>query len=171
LNESCRIAKACDTTQYANVILEAASGSVYDCVCKKNRMKLKLMPVAEFEAVMQRNWIPVKLVGDALPSWMGNIPESIMAEVLVSGACPMSSRPYSSEQISSAELIGGIDVYRHSPDDPVPFNKDWYAVIKHPHDPTMLLVDGPQKDAEHWLESIEERCKGLEILGVPKKAH
>lgn len=62
-----------------------------------------------------------------------------------------------------------MDVYRNAPDDPVPFNKDWYAVVAHPDDPTMLLVDGPQKDAEHWLESISERCTGIEILGVPKQ--
>ena len=132
-------------------------------------MKLKLMATAEFEAVMERNWTPVRLVGDALPAWMENIPESVLAETLASGVCPMSSKPYYGEQIPSGDLIGGMDIYRHAPDDPVPFNKDWYAVVKHPADPTLLLVDGPQKDAEHWLESIEERCKGLEILGVPKK--
>ena len=72
-------------------------------------------------------------------------------------------------QRAASQLVGGIDVYRHSPDDPLPFNKDWYAVVTHPDDPIMLLVDGPQKDAEHWLESIAERYEGLEILGGPKK--
>ncbi|TAK94640.1 MAG: hypothetical protein EPO07_16415 [Verrucomicrobia bacterium] len=132
-------------------------------------MKLKFMTVEEFRVVMERNWTPVQFVGDALPSWMQNIPESIMAGVLLSGTGPVSSQSYSSKQIPSGELIGGIDVYRHSPDDPVPFNKDWYAVVKHPGDPTMLIVDGPQKDAEHWLESISERCRELEVFGVPKK--
>lgn len=132
-------------------------------------MKLKFMPAAEFEAVMKRNWVPVRLMGTALPAWMENIPESVMAETLASGNGSTLLQPYTSEQISSGLLIGGMDVYRHSPDDPVPFNKDWYAVVAHPDDPTMLLVDGPQKDAEHWLESIAERCAGLEILGVPKK--
>lgn len=132
-------------------------------------MKLKLMPAAEFEVVMKHNWNPVKLVGDALPTWMENIPESVMAETLASGNGVAEARQYSSEQIPSGQLVGGIDVYRHAPDDSVPFNKDWYAVVIHPNDPTMLLVDGPQKDAEHWLESIAERCKGVRILGVPKK--
>ena len=133
-------------------------------------MKIKLMPAVQFEAIMKGNWTPVKLVGDALPSWMNGIPEPMMAATLASGVCPMGATDfYKSQTIPSGILIGGIDVYRHAPDDPVPFNKDWYAVVIHPDDPTMLLVDGLQKDAEHWLESISERCKGLEILGVPKK--
>jgi hypothetical protein len=133
-------------------------------------MKLKRMPLDEFEAVMERNWTPVKLVGEALPSWMDGIPETVMAATLASGVCSTgASSHYSSPKIPSGLLIGGMDVYRHAPDDPVPFNKDWYAIVTHPDDPTMLLVDGPHKDAEHWLESIAERCKGLEILGVPKK--
>ena len=133
-------------------------------------MKLKKMSVDEFEAVMQRNWTSVGLVGDALPSWMDGIPDSVMALTLASGVCSMdASHPYSSEQIPSGQLIGGIDVYRHSPDDPVPFNKDWYAVVTHPDDSTTLLVDGPKKDVEHWLELIEQRCEGIEVIGVPKK--
>ena len=126
------------------------------------------MPVTEFEAVMKRNWTPVKLVGDALPSWMKNIPKSVMVETLASGTGVNSSPLYSSRQIPSGQLIGGMDIYRHSPDDPVPFNKDWYAIVAHPEDPTVLLVDGPQRDAEHWVESITEQCKGIEILGVQK---
>lgn len=137
---------------------------------EEDQMKLKLMPAAEFEAVMERNWTPVKLVGKALPSWMDGIPDTVMAATLASGVCRVgAAHPYSSAKIPSGLLIGGMDVYRHSPDDPVPYNKDWYAVVAQLGDPTMFLVDGPQKGAEHWLESIAERCEGLEILGVPKK--
>jgi len=133
-------------------------------------MKLKLMPAVEFKAVMERKWTPVKLVGDALPLWMNGIPETVMAATLASGVQSFdSARSYSSPQIPSGLLIGGMDIYRYAPGDPVPFNKDWYAIVVHPDNLTMLLVDGPQKDAEHWLESISERCEGLEILGVPKK--
>lgn len=128
------------------------------------------MPVAEFEQVMQRKWIPVILEESALPSWAKGIPQSVLAATLASGTLPTeASQTYSTKQIHSGQLIGGMDIYRHAPDDPVPLNKDWYAVIAHPSDPTMLLVDGPQKDAEHWLKSISKRCAGLEILGVPKK--
>jgi hypothetical protein len=132
-------------------------------------MKLKLMPVEEFKAIMEHNWTPVRLVGDALPSWMNQIPKSILAETLASGTGLAAANLYQSSQIPSGHLIGGMDIYRHSPDDPVPFNKDWYAIVTHPSDPTMLLVDGPQRDEEHWLESISERCEGLKVLGVPKK--
>jgi len=132
-------------------------------------MKLKVMPIEEFKAIMECNWTPVRLVGDALPTWMKNIPESVLAGTLASGTCSFPTKPYKSNQISSGKLIGGMDIYRNAPDDPVPFNKDWYAIVTHPEDSTVLLVDGPHKDAEHWLESISERCEGLKILGVPKK--
>jgi hypothetical protein len=134
-------------------------------------MKLKKMSLAEFEDVRKRDWVAVELVGDALPKWARAIAESsIFATALASGTCNIAqSQPYQSAHIPSGQLIGGIDVYRRSPDDPVPFNKDWYAVVSVSDDSTMLLVDGPQKDAEHWLSDLATRCKGLEILGVPKK--
>lgn len=120
---------------------------------------------------MKREWTPVKLVGEALPRWMDNMPDSIFATALASGTCNVvQSQPYQSVQIPSGQLIGGMDIYRHSPDDPVPFNKDWYAVVRTADDAAILLVDGPQKDAEHWLSDIATRCKGLEVLGVPKKS-
>jgi len=128
------------------------------------------MPVQQFEAIMERNWTPVKLVGDALPAWAVGIPESILSSALASGTSTIvNSTPYSSDQIPSGRLIGGFDIYRRAPDDPVELNKDWYAVVIHPSDSTMLLVDGPFKDAEHWLDSIPDRYKDIEVLGVPKK--
>jgi len=128
------------------------------------------MPLAEFEDVMKREWTRVSLVGTALPSWASGIPDSVFALALASGTHNLvHAQPYHSSHIPSGQLIGGFDIYRHAPDDPVPFNKDWYAVVRDVADPTMLLIDGPQKDAEHWLLSITERCEGIEILGVPKK--
>jgi hypothetical protein len=133
-------------------------------------MKLKKMPLSEFQAVMTREWTPVKLVGDALPSWASGIPESVLATALASGTCNVDqSKLYHSEQIPAGQLIGGFDIYGHAPDDPVPFNKDWYAVVKGPDDSTVLLIDGPQKDAEHWLFSIAEPCGLVEVLGVPRR--
>jgi len=78
-----------------------------------------------------------------------------------------SASAFSSLSIPSANLIGGIDVYRKSPDDPVDLNKDWYAVISVPNDDSMFLVVGPYKDSEHWLNEIPGRLQGAEILGVP----
>jgi hypothetical protein len=64
-------------------------------------------------------------------------------------------------------LIGGIDVYRNSPDDPVALNKDWYAVVTIADTDSMLLVRGPVHDSEHWLNEIPERLKGASIVSVP----
>jgi hypothetical protein len=65
-------------------------------------------------------------------------------------------------------LIGGIDIWRKAPDDPVPLNKDWYAVVEVNGEPK-YLVDGPFKDDENWSHSLPERLKSVEIFGVPKK--
>jgi hypothetical protein len=61
-------------------------------------------------------------------------------------------------------LVGGIDVYRHAPDDPKPLNKDWYAVIDLPEDREHLLVDGPQRDHEHWIDRVPPRLAPKKIL-------
>lgn len=42
-------------------------------------------------------------------------------------------------------------------------------MVKCQEDPTILLVDGPVKDREHWLNEIPDRLNGVEILGIPKK--
>jgi hypothetical protein len=60
-------------------------------------------------------------------------------------------------------------VYRLAPDDPVELNKDWYAVLIDPDDDTMLLIDGPIRDEEHWIDELPQRLKGIEVLAVPKK--
>lgn len=127
------------------------------------------MPVDQFNEVLKRDWVPVELVGDAIPTWATGIPKEILGRIHASGTGSIvSSAAYKSASIPSGDLIGGIDIYRLAPDDPVNFNKDWYAVVRCENDPTMLLVDGPIKDAEHWLNEIPKRLKGAEILGVPK---
>lgn len=131
-------------------------------------MRVKKMPISQFEEVMKRNWVPVKLIGSAIPDWMQGIPSSKINSILVSGT-GFPIKPYSSNSISSGILMGGIDVYRNAPDDPVELNKDWYAVVIAPNNDNMLLVDGPFKDIEHWLNEIPQRLKGVEVLGVPKK--
>jgi hypothetical protein len=132
-------------------------------------MKIKKMPLKEFEEILKRDWVPLQLAGDKIPEWAQSIPEGVMGYAYASGTCnPDPQTIHKSKMISSGELIGGIDIYRLAPDDPVELNKDWYAVVRCPDDPTVLLVDGPIKDAEHWLNDIPERLKGAEILGVPK---
>src|SRR6185503_17756654 len=106
------------------------------------------MPRDQFEEVLQRRWTPVELVGDALPGFARAIPERVRYRILASGEAH-ANIPYGSESVPSARLIGGIDVYRHAPDDPVPLNKDWYAVLTASGETRILLVDGPFKDDEH----------------------
>jgi hypothetical protein len=132
-------------------------------------MKIKRMPLHEFKDVLGRNGTPVRLVGDAIPEWARGIPESLLVCVCASGVVDMpENADYTSKLIRAGKLTGGIDVYRYSPDDPVDFNKDWYAVVRGDDDAQILLVDGPIKDGEHWLNSISERLRDIEILGLPK---
>lgn len=131
-------------------------------------MRIKKMPKAEFLKVMERKWIPVKLLEDARPTWMANIPDDVMNCVYASGIDLLTGMP-SEYPLPSGELIGGIDVYRNAPDDPVELNKDWYAVIHAVESEEMLLVAGPYEDHEHWINDIPERLKGAEVLGVPPK--
>lgn len=126
------------------------------------------MPVDQFEAVLQRNWRPVSLAGEAMPAYLRGIPEELLHSVMASGGMN-SGQSYHGRAIPSGELLGGIDVYRHAPDDPVELNKDWYALVIDPHDHTMVLIDGPLKDDEHWLNELPARLQGAEVLGVPKK--
>jgi hypothetical protein len=124
------------------------------------------MSLNQFSDVLKRNWVPVQLVGNAVPDWLTGIPSSLLHSLYASGSV-INGFSYSTNQIPSGSLIGGIDVYRHSPDDPVSLNKDWYAVVSIPNTDSMLLVVGPIKDAEHWLDKIPERLQGAEVLGVP----
>jgi hypothetical protein len=134
------------------------------------RRRIKRMSVEEFEEVTQRSWSPVKLEGDAIPSLLRGIPDSVVDSVYASGTC-IPEIPFSDPTIPSGWLIGGIDVYRKAPDDPYDLNKDWYAVITvtSAGSDGMLLVKGPLCDSEHWLNEIPDRLKGVEVLAVPPK--
>ena len=63
-----------------------------------------------------------------MPTWLRNIPSDTLHSVYASGGGGIPSN-YSGGAISSGVLIGGIDVYRNAPDDPVELNKDWYPVF------------------------------------------
>lgn len=117
----------------------------------------KTIPTTEFEEVFQRCWEPVVLVGDAVPQFAENIP----------ACCIIASGERISDgfdKSGAGRLVGGIDVYRDAPDDPVALNKDWYAIIS-TDDTRTLGIDGPKKDKEHWLDEIPARYAGAEIVG------
>jgi len=124
------------------------------------------MPQDQFTDVMDRSWAPVKLEGEAIPDWLKSIPSPLVHSVYASGTHPPGLQ-YSDSAISSAELLGSIEVYRKAPDDPVDLNRDWYPVIRFSSSDTMLLVRGPISDSDHWLDTIPIRLLGVEILAVP----
>lgn len=112
------------------------------------------MAKAEFGAVQDRNWTPVELVGEAVPTFLSNMPRHKAFRFLASGESNIEAE---------GALVGGIDVYRHAPDDPVALNKDWYAVRAAADG--ILHVHGPIRDSEHWLNEVPERYNGVEVLG------
>ncbi len=127
--------------------------------------KRKFIRTENFNAVFAENWNPVVLEGDAMPPFARAIPEAIRCCIIASGQ-DITNRPlpWSSRIVSSGYLVGGVDIYRHSPDDPVPLNKDWYAIVS-TDDPDTLAVDGPHKDQEHWLTKVPERYSGAKVIG------
>ena len=131
-------------------------------------MRLKTMLKTEFDTVFERQWRPVILEGEAQPSFLRAIPEPIRCGIIASGQ--YLTRVYeAADFIGGSNIVGGIDVYRHSPDDPVALNKDWYAVLPSTEDPTVLLIDGPHKDHEHWIDEIPRRYAGAEVIGEKKR--
>lgn len=126
------------------------------------------MPIEKFEDVMKNKWNPVKLEEGSIPFFLENIPTDILNSIYASGDS-ITGIAYYDKITPSGDFIGGIDVYRNAPDDPVNLNKDWYAVISMPKDKTRLLIKGPIKDHEHWLDDIPDRLKGVKVLAVPKK--
>lgn len=130
--------------------------------------RVKKMPLEQFEAVRRRDWVPVGLAGAAVPEWLQGIPLETIHCIAGSGTLYRRMSYSGGAAIMGGDLIGGIDVYRYAPDDPVELNKDWYAVLIDPDDDTMLLIDGPIRDDEHWIDELPQRLKGIEVLAVPK---
>ena len=97
---------------------------------------------------------------------MEGLPSTFVHSVCASGS-PIPGLSYSDSDVASADLMGSIEVYRYSPDDPVALNRDWYPIITFASPDSMLLVRGPISDWDHWLDKIPERLRGAEVLGVP----
>ncbi|ODS56435.1 MAG: hypothetical protein ABS36_08610 [Acidobacteria bacterium SCN 69-37] len=104
-------------------------------------MRPKIMLAGEFSAVQDENWGVVRLHGDAVPSFLRRMPRGLASFTVASGQ----------HTHESAARLGGLDVYRHAPDDPVPYNKDHYDVFF--GSDGCLRVQGPVKDADHWTST------------------
>ena len=119
--------------------------------------RFKTILRGEFEAVLARRWGPVVLQGNAIPSFAERIPA---CSIIASGQ--YSNAPHCTYD---GRVVGGIDVYRDSPDDPCSFNKDWYRVLDPGDESAVLVVEGPLKDGEHWLDEIPPRYEGAQVIG------
>ena len=107
------------------------------------------MSYSEFTGVQQYGGFVVRVSENARPSWMKNVPTGI---TLASGTLGTGQPHYDSNR-GSGWIVGGIDHYRLSPDDPVDYNKDKYLVVSG-LDSSGLLALGPSKDNEHWTNII-----------------
>ena len=143
--------------------------SIHQTVLNCERcMRVKLMQEEEFKQVLSLNWKPVELIGEAVPEFLRGIPDHLSPRIYASGSIDQSYLT-GENPIPSGMIIGGIDVYRDAPDDPVNLNKDWYPVIIAPGYQGYFLVKGPLKDHEHWLNEIPEHLRGAVVLLVPPK--
>lgn len=117
-------------------------------------MKKKQMSKSEFAKIAERQWVPLLLIGDGRPDWMKGIPEEKLDMVLISGAF-IDPRIVQHDGITYSGVVGGMDIYRQDKKDiekGYPINKDHYIIVLDPTNDDALLVNGPLKDNEHWLE-------------------
>ena len=117
-------------------------------------MKKKQMSKSEFAKIAERQWVPLLLIGDGRPDWMKGIPEEKLDTVLISGAF-IDPRIVEHDGVTYSGVVGGMDIYRQDKKDiekGYPINKDHYIIVLDLKNDNALLVNGPLKDNEHWLE-------------------
>lgn len=125
--------------------------------------RLKRIKRDDFKVVFAEDWEPVYLEGNAMPKFGRSIPDGVRYCIIASGGCE-ARVPYRCAQLHDPRLVGGIDIWRNAFDDPVAYNKDWYAVLASESDPDVFFIDGPQKDGEHWSDEIPKRYEGAKIV-------
>ena len=126
------------------------------------RKRFKQLSRNQFQEVLKLNWKPVKLTGGAIPNFLKSAPDGLIHAVYASGT--VISEYLYDKSLMLGNHIGGIEVYRNALDDPVNFNKDVYAVFANTDNDLKLLVLGPIKDREHWINEIPDRLDGVDIL-------
>ncbi len=124
------------------------------------------MTTAEFAKVAERKWVPVLLIGDGRPDWMQGIPEEKLDMVLISGAF-IDPRIVEHDGITYSGVVGGMDIYRQDINDidkGYPINKDHYIIVLDPTNDNALLVNGPLKDYEHWLQESPNLPEDIVVI-------
>ena len=130
------------------------------------RKTYKQMTKDEFIDVAERQWVPIVLLDAARPNLTSAIPEDRVHLVLASGSF-IDPRIVEANGITYSGVVGGMDIYRYDEKDVgkgYPFNKDHYIIIQHPTKDEVLLLAGPIKDDEHWLNKLPELDPKIEIL-------
>jgi hypothetical protein len=120
----------------------------------------------EFQKVADRQWVPVMISGDGRPDWMKNIPEDKVKFILASGTF-VDPRVLETNGVSFCGVVGGMDVFRYDDNDVpkgFPYNKDHYIIILDPSSDDALLVNGPFKDHEHWINQLPNLPEGIEVI-------
>lgn len=125
-------------------------------------MRLKWIEEHEFERIARWNWQRVSFPFDERPTFLQNIPATVVCTIAASGVL-CGTQFYSNRVIPSGVLVGGYDLWRHAPDDPVRYNKDHYDVISLGV-PGRLAVYGPSKDSEHWADNLPHWIDGIPIV-------
>jgi len=124
------------------------------------------MPKQEFDKIADRSWVPVLLSGEGKPNWIRGIPDDKLEFIVASGAY-IDPRIVESDGITYSGVIGGMDVYRYDQEDEsrgYPINKDHYILVIDPEEDNALLVNGPLKDNEHWLEKLPDLPEGILVI-------
>lgn len=131
-------------------------------------MRIKKVPREVFDEIASLRWEPVQFTPETMPECLSDIPSKVLCCAFGS-ISPSQATPYPKCGLLIGDLIGGVDVYRYSPEDPVPLNRDWYALVKPYDDSRYYLLDGPRKPHNHWLEKIPATLRNARIWAVPKK--
>ena len=129
-------------------------------------LRKKYMPKKEFDRVADRQWVPVLLSGEGRPNWIRGIPEEKVGYILASGTY-IDPRIVEMNGISYSGAVGGMDVYRHDKSDIAkgfPVNKDHYILVLDAKEDNVLLVHGPLKDNEHWLEELPDLPDDIVVI-------
>lgn len=126
--------------------------------------RLKKMAKKEFEKILKKEWNPQQIDDTTLPSWIKNIPREKLFAAFGSGSLDKPN-PEIDNNKTIKNQVGGMDIYRYAEKkDGVELNKDWYRFLLDPNDADLLIVVGPIKDKEHWIDDIPSRLQFANVI-------
>ena len=130
------------------------------------KRRYKVLSKDELRIVQERNWMPVLLAGNAIPSLFQGIPEEKLMAVYASGTYWDSRMVVLGDNVVD-NVVAGFDIFRYDAKDESrgkPINKDHYIVVDNNGD-DMYTILGPEKvDGDHRFEKLPETHPGIEII-------